>query len=86
MERSYTIKELDALRAAVRERYRVGQEFRNFGNTSGWVQPAYVSGDPRAAADSAARTSQTEELVRTHMLAGHSAEDVRAAMAEDEAA
>jgi len=70
MERAYTVKELDALRIACRNKWLFG-----FYNPSeDCMGRSYQQQDLDRG---------VEERVRTHMLAGHTAEDLIASEAED---
>ena len=64
-ERKYSVSELDALRHAVENKWLWGR----YGgpNESGWSSRCYREEE---------KTKAVEELVRTHMLAGHTAEDL----------
>lgn len=64
-ERSYTVKEIDALRGCCWSRFRTP-----FGYAGLRGDGSYRG--PRGHEDRAA----IEEMVRTHMLAGHTAEDL----------
>lgn len=63
--RSYTVKEVDELRSVIERKWLFG--------TYGWDEEAmqcsrcYKEGE---------KTVAVEEMVRTHMLAGHTAEDL----------
>lgn len=63
-ERSYTISELDALRQAVDTKWLFGTYY-----------PPLSGGSSRSYFEHE-RTKAVEELVRTHMLAGHTANDL----------
>lgn len=62
-EKSYTVKEIDALRAACELKWL-------FGTTK---QP--ISSVSRSYNETQ-KTKCVEELVRTHMMAGHTAQDI----------
>lgn len=64
-ERSYTVAEIDALRQACDNRYI-------WGNANGRVAQSTGSFHP------AEKAAVVEEWVRTHMLAGHTADDLKA--------
>lgn len=64
-ERAYTVSELDALRSAVESKWLFGA-YRTRGITYG---RSYKEAEKAAC---------VEELVRTHMMAGHTAEDLYA--------
>lgn len=69
IERAYTVKEIDALRRAHDNRYLYGR----------YGGPVYVSGQSGSMSRSyteAEKTATVEQLVRTSMLAGHTAEDL----------
>ena len=66
-DRAYTVAELDALRSAVERRWLFGTTAPL--NTACFSR-SYNEADKYAA---------VEQLVRTHMLAGHTAEDIYAA-------
>ena len=68
-ERSYTVAEIDALRAACTERYVWGSSVPS---PKGGVSRCFAKGEVEEA---------VERLVRTHMMAGHTAEDL---IAEDQ--
>lgn len=84
--RDYTAAEIDDLRKAVRKKYRIGFTYMKGSNFEGWVGrgrsyglngyrcPDAVAAE--AVAD-AADHAMAEEYVRTHMLAGHTAADLR---------
>lgn len=65
MERTYTVAEVDALRHVVNNKWL-------FGSYQG-----FSSGMSRTYKE-AERVACVEEMVRTHMLAGHTAEDLYA--------
>lgn len=64
-DRAYTVKELDALRSTVRDKYLWGS-YHGCSNHSS-ASRSYNEID---------MNKMVEELVRTHMLAGHTAEDL----------
>lgn len=64
-ERAYTVKELDALRAACDQRWLWGT-----------TKPAGPGNQMTRAYKEHERSVAVEELVRTHMLAGHTADDL----------
>ena len=64
MERAYTVKELDALRETVRRKI----EWGTYGQP-GPMASGFCQAQPTLAV-------RVEEQVRTHMLAGHTAEDL----------
>ena len=66
MERAYTVKELDALRAAIRNR-------QLWGSYRGPVMNGQQSYNIPSQSE---LTAVVESQVRTHMLAGHTAEDL----------
>lgn len=70
-ERGYTVKELDALRRAITNRFYTG----TYSNQT--RMPYGQSGYSLAE-----QTTYIEELVRAHMLAGHTAEDLIASEQE----
>ena len=65
-ERSYTVNELDALRHAVEQKWLFGSYGQSdcFGPSRSW--------------QGAEKEQAVEAIVRTHMLAGHTAEDLYA--------
>lgn len=65
-ERKYSVSELEALRQAVETKWLFGS-YSQCGR-SGMSRVYYPD----------EKTKQVEELVRTHMLAGHTAEDLYA--------
>jgi hypothetical protein len=65
-ERKYSVSELDALRRAIEHKWPWGT-----------YNPIGPSGFSRSYHEEE-KTKATEELVRTHMLAGHTAEDLYA--------
>ncbi len=65
-DRSYTVAELDALRCAVERKFLYG---RYAGPTNGGWSRTYQEDEKVAC---------VEQQVRTHMLAGHTAEDLLA--------
>lgn len=67
-ERAYTVEELDALRALIRNKLKNGVYDINA------IPTIFRMND--TGRDYA--TSKVEELVRTHMLAGHTAQDLYA--------
>lgn len=69
-ERSYTMRELDALRNVVQEKYI-------WGRYNGPLLNSSVFGHSRSCNETEMLKS-VEEQVRTHMLAGHTAEDLLA--------
>jgi hypothetical protein len=66
-ERSYTVSELDGLRQAVEMKWLFGSYTQ-----AGRCSRAYYERD---------KTAAVEQLVRTHMLAGHTADDLYASEA-----
>ena len=64
-KRAYTVREVDALRMAVENKWLYGR-----------YNP-YQSGFSRSYMEQD-KSKAVEELVRTHMLAGHTAEDLYA--------
>lgn len=64
-DKSYTVQELDALRRAVEARWLFGTCAPP---GSGWRMSRQYQG--------AEKDKAVEELVRTHMLAGHTAQDL----------
>lgn len=68
-DRAYTVREIDALRQACEHKYIWG--------TYGYVEGRY----PRGYRESEMRVA-VEEMVRTHMLAGHTADDLYASERE----
>jgi hypothetical protein len=71
-ERSYTVREIDALRAACEERYLFG----SCAPTSEGRSSMSYREEEKAVA--------VEEMVRTHMIAGHVAQDLIDADTEKE--
>lgn len=74
MGRAYTVKELDALRRVVERKWSFGvygEMPEPIGHTPGqsysYTGRSYYGNE---------MTEAVEELVRTHMLAGHTAEDL----------
>jgi hypothetical protein len=67
MDRKYTVAEIDELRQVVENKYL-------WGSYSG---PVGGNGDSRAYLEQD-KTAAVEQMVRTHMLAGHTAIDLRA--------
>ena len=67
-ERAYTVAELDALRRAVETKWLWGSYCPQWSGTTG-MSRSYNEQD---------KAKSVEELVRTHMLAGHTAEDLYA--------
>lgn len=65
MERAYTVSEIDALRQAVENKWLYG----SYSLSGGGSSRSYYEAE---------KTRCVEELVRTHMLAGHTAEDLYA--------
>lgn len=65
-ERKYSVSELDALRSAVSNKWLFG----NYNiSTNGQISRSYREEE---------KTKVVEEIVRTHMLAGHTADDLLA--------
>lgn len=64
-ERAYTVRELDDLRSVVEMRYLYGTS--NLNQCSG-MSRSYREEE---------KTKAVEEMVRTAMLAGHTAQDIR---------
>lgn len=64
MMRSYTVKELDALRYIVENKYLYGHY--DPGKNRSWSR----------SYDDVSKTKAVEEMVRTHMQAGHTADDL----------
>lgn len=64
--RAYTVKELDDLRSVVESKWL-------FGSYYPWNDDVWRQG---RTYDPTEKTKAVEELVRTHMLAGHTAEDL----------
>ena len=69
MDRKYSVQELDALRQCIRNKYLWGSYAPSFSNNN--VQ----QGMSRAYREDE-MVKMVEEEVRTHMLAGHTAEDL----------
>ena len=67
-ERAYTVAEIQALRSAVKMKWLYGSYSPNFQQGSG-MSRSYMESDKYKA---------VEEITRTHMLAGHTAEDLYA--------
>ena len=67
MERAYTVREVDALRSACESKWLFGSYRWRSGASRPYKQEE--------------KTSCVEEMVRTHMLAGHTAEDLYASEA-----
>lgn len=70
MVRKYSVQELDALRSVVESKWLFGMY--DTSNFSGFGR-SYGEGEKEKA---------VEEMVRTHMLAGHTAEDLIASQQE----
>jgi hypothetical protein len=66
-ERAYTVREIDALRGAVERKWLFGT-YRQSGS-GGYASRVYSEND---------KTQCVEAILRTHMLAGHTAEDLYA--------
>lgn len=66
-ERAYTVTEIDALRRAVENKWLFG--FYSFGTRGGGASRCY---------DEVEKTQCVEAILRTHMLAGQTAEDLYA--------
>lgn len=65
--RAYTVKELDALRYVVENKWLFGAyDLMTLGGHS-YTSASHYPGE---------KTKAVEEMVRTHMLAGHTAEDL----------
>lgn len=65
MERAYTVSELNALRRIIENKWLFGTyDFNSVGNR--WSRSYYEN----------EKASCVEKLVRTHMLAGHTADDL----------
>jgi hypothetical protein len=62
--RNYTVKELDDLRRVVEDRVLFGTSFND---GKGRVSGQFRAGEVR---------NEVEQLVRTHMIAGHTAQDL----------
>lgn len=71
MERAYMLKEIDDLRQLCRDKWTYGSFFPDF--ASGQIGRTWYGSE---------RDIGTEELVRTYMLAGITAEQIRAEHAE----
>jgi len=71
--RAYTVKEIDALRTAVVNKHAWGSYLGSTGQNAVLFERQYKEGATERA---------VEELVRTHMLAGHTAEDLIASERE----
>lgn len=69
MDRSYTVKEIDALRQACENRCL-------WGRYSGPVFDGFKNGVCSRAYTEDKLAAEVEELVRTHMLAGHTVQDL----------
>lgn len=67
IERAYTVSEIDALRRAIENKWLFGTYAPNFAR--GMMSHSYNEVD---------KVVSVEELVRTHMLAGHTADDLYA--------
>ena len=65
-ERSYTVAELDALRRVCEDRYIWGTS----------VAPASIGCRMSRGFSEDEKNAAVEGMVRTHMLAGHTAEDI----------
>lgn len=65
-ERSYTVRELDALRRVVENKWLFGSYHLQ---QQGGFSRSYMPDE---------KTKAVEEMVRTHMLAGHTAADLYA--------
>lgn len=70
MERAYTVAELDALRRAVDAKWMYDSYHGPKFDRAGFAQGRSWFGSER--------TQEVEHLVRTHLLAGHTAEDLLA--------
>jgi hypothetical protein len=66
-ERAYTVSELDALRRAAENKWLFG----SYGNSPGKIRFSRSHKQEEKAV-------AVEEMVRTHMLAGHTADDLYA--------
>ena len=66
-ERAYTVSELDALRSVVENKWLFGTYGRQLHESGISISRSYRE-DEKAVC--------VEQLVRTHMLAGHTAEDL----------
>lgn len=73
-ERRYSVSELDELRAAVESKYLWGSYMPDF--CTNRMSRQYKEDEKNVA---------VEQMVRTHMIAGHTAEDLRASEKEREA-
>lgn len=84
--RAYTVHELDALRQVVESKWLYGwyslpaQRSNDEGGGTGYV---WTRGVWSRSYDPNEKVKAVEEMVRTHMLAGHTAEDL--IKSEDEA-
>lgn len=65
-ERAYTVREIDDLRKAVENKWLFGS-----------YMPSQISGFSRSY-NEVEKAACVEQLVRTHMMAGHTAEDLYA--------
>ncbi len=74
-ERSYTVKQIDDLRSAVEHKWLFGSYTPQRSEDGISCGRSYRAGE---------KTACVEELVRTHMLAGHTAEDLYASEADDD--
>lgn len=66
MDRAYTVKELDALRNVCENRYLFGR-YSPLMSVGGCFSRTYTETDKYAC---------VEQMVRTHMMAGHTAQDL----------
>ena len=66
-ERAYTVKELQALRRAVEDKWLFGSYNPDCSRPGGRISRSYMETE---------KIQAVEQLVRTHMLAGHTAADL----------
>lgn len=74
-ERAYTVSELDALRSAVEYKWLFGSYTPQRHESGITFGRSYKESEKAAC---------VEELVRTHMMAGHTAEDLYASEADSD--
>lgn len=77
MERSYTVRELDDLRQAIETKWLFGRyRLVERGDCTSYQSRNYNETD---------KIKSVEKLVRTHMLAGHTAADLYASEQKEQA-
>ncbi len=77
MEKSYTVKEIDELRYAVEKRWLYGTTYHPLSQTiqTDRGEVLWVGINSRDYKNDE-KTIEVEQLLRTHMLAGHTAQDI----------